>query len=128
MVIIAGCDADLANIKYNNDYIPLKMEGTNTNETDLSEKKLINLPQEQKNINKTEGQVQVLPENNSSNLLQICPEAWYDNQMPTVVENPNDPQPVRQYFIIDGQRREINQVDVNWVRQNCDIKSPQVVY
>ena len=56
-------------------------------------------------------------------LLRVCPEAWYDNQMPPV-----QPGEQRQYFVIAGERREFDEVDVAWVRANCEIKEPTVVY
>ena len=56
-------------------------------------------------------------------LLRVCPDEWYDNQMPPV-----QPGEQRQYFIIASERREYGEVDVAWVRANCEIKEPTVVY
>ncbi|KKQ49498.1 MAG: hypothetical protein US68_C0014G0011 [Candidatus Shapirobacteria bacterium GW2011_GWE1_38_10] len=56
--------------------------------------------------------------------LRICPDSWIENRMPggsqEVTEN-------RQYFIIDGERREIDEFDIDWIKENCDIK-PKIVY
>ncbi len=62
----------------------------------------------------------------SINKLQVCPEAWYDNKMPTIC----DQEPcgsASQYFVINGERKELDEVDVAWVQNNCAIKKPQVV-
>lgn len=55
--------------------------------------------------------------------LKTCPEAWYENRMPTVGTT-TEP---REYFVLNGTRRELSEFDVAWVRQNCNIE-PQVVY
>lgn len=56
---------------------------------------------------------------------KACPDKWIDNQMPSVGDKPNQEQ--RQYFIVDGERRELSEFDLQWVLENCDIR-PQVVY
>ena len=56
--------------------------------------------------------------------LRVCPEAWYDNRMPSTVESNDVP---REYFIYKGVRRELSEFDVNWVKTNCSVK-PQAVY
>jgi hypothetical protein len=33
----------------------------------------------------------------------------------------------RQYFILDGKRREIDEFDMDWVQSNCNLKK-QVVF
>ena len=58
------------------------------------------------------------------NLLRVCPEEWYDNRMPSTVGS-NDV--LREYFIYKGVRRELSELDVNWVKTNCSVK-PQAVY
>ncbi len=55
---------------------------------------------------------------------QICPDAWYDNQMPGPAEDAGRPS---QYFIVNGQRAELNELDVAWVKANCAVNEPQVV-
>lgn len=59
-------------------------------------------------------------------LLQDCPQAWYDNRMPMVIE-PGQPRSATQYFIYRGERRELAEFDMNWVEANCSIE-PLVVY
>jgi len=59
-------------------------------------------------------------------LLQDCPETWYDNRMPMVVE-PGQPRPVTQYFIYKGERHELAEFDMDWVSVNCQIE-PSAVY
>jgi len=60
----------------------------------------------------------------------ICPDEWIVNKMPCACvtdscEECNDPP--REYFIINGERRELSEFDVDWVKENCDVK-PQDVY
>jgi len=50
-----------------------------------------------------------------------CPEHWYVNKMPGI-NNSND-----EYFIINKERKEINEVDINWIKENCDIEK-EIVY
>lgn len=59
-------------------------------------------------------------------LLQDCPEVWYDNRMPMVVDE-GQSRPVTQYFIYKGERHELAEFDMNWVNENCNI-APSVVY
>lgn len=55
----------------------------------------------------------------ASSKLRICPDDWFDNQMPPVQEGEN-----RQYFIIDGERRELSEFDVEWIKKNCKVNKP----
>ncbi|MEK6895439.1 MAG: hypothetical protein AABX48_02875 [Nanoarchaeota archaeon] len=62
--------------------------------------------------------------------LRICPDAWVENKMPCpcVTDNCSEcDNPPRQYFIIDEKRRELNEFDVNWVNQTCNI-TKKIVY
>ncbi len=59
------------------------------------------------------------------NQLQICPEKWYDNQQPGPEASGRTSN--SQYFIVDGQRRELSEFDVEWIKQNCAVNQPQVV-
>ncbi|MBT4209397.1 MAG: hypothetical protein HOE19_00530 [Candidatus Komeilibacteria bacterium] len=52
-----------------------------------------------------------------NNKLQVCPDRWTDNQ-----ELPIVPGKETQYFIIDGARRELDEFDLDWVKENCDIE------
>lgn len=56
--------------------------------------------------------------------LQECPEAWYENRMPSVFE---DTREESQYFVYKGERRELTEFDLGWVKKNCGIW-PEVVY
>ncbi len=55
--------------------------------------------------------------------LEVCPDHWYDNQMPSYEPNISS----TQYFVLDGERRELNEFDVDWVMDNCDLEI-EVVY
>ena len=57
-----------------------------------------------------------------SDKLRICPDAWYDNQMPGEVTKP------REYLIINGKRRELDEFDIEWIRNNCAVNKPTIVY
>ncbi len=61
--------------------------------------------------------------NKSSELLKECPEEKIINRMP-VVGKPDTP---TEYYILNGERREINEFDTAWVRKNCEVKET-VVY
>lgn len=54
-----------------------------------------------------------------STLIQECPDEWIHDRMPRIGEG-NDPP--AQYFIIDGQRKEIKDYDVAWIEANCNVK------
>ncbi|OGN02639.1 MAG: hypothetical protein A2655_02875 [Candidatus Yanofskybacteria bacterium RIFCSPHIGHO2_01_FULL_43_42] len=64
----------------------------------------------------------------SVNLLKVCPEEWYVNQMPGTVGLETDQNKIpNEYFIYKGIRRELSEFDINWVKTNCSVR-PQVVY
>ena len=62
--------------------------------------------------------------------LQICPDEWYKNEQPCVYQDsPAEcEQQRKEYFIIDGERKELEEVDVEWVKKNCEVNKPEVVY
>ena len=70
------------------------------------------------------------PESSGLSKLQICPDAWYKNEMPCVYRESQKEceQQRKEYFIIDGERKEIEEVNVEWVRQNCEVNNPEVVH
>jgi hypothetical protein len=53
---------------------------------------------------------------------KACPDAWFENRMPTT-----DPPSVREYLIYGAERIEPAKVDVDWVRAHCPVKGPSVV-
>jgi len=57
--------------------------------------------------------------------LQICPEAWIVNLMPSPL--PSDDSS-HSYFILQGIRRERKEFDLIWVQQNCKDLKPDTVY
>ena len=65
---------------------------------------------------------QLVESSSQQGKLQVCPDEWYDNQMPPV-----EPSEQTQYFIINSERRELSEFDLNWIEQNCNIK-PQKIY
>ena len=60
---------------------------------------------------------------NTGSLLKTCPEEWIQNDMPVITGTPED----RQYYILDGKRRELKEFDRQWVGENCNIEK-QIVY
>ena len=44
--------------------------------------------------------------------------------MPAIVGD-NNPPP--QYFIINGERRELPEFDVDWIKENCEANEPTIV-
>jgi hypothetical protein len=56
--------------------------------------------------------------------LQVCPDAWYINNMPTISATQNPP---NEYMVINGKRVEISEVDLDWVQKNCAITQPTPV-
>jgi len=54
-----------------------------------------------------------------------CPESWYENHMPGVKDGSQQPS---QYLVISGERVELNEVDLDWVKQNCPVHEPTPVY
>jgi hypothetical protein len=59
-----------------------------------------------------------------------CPDRWYDNRMPQAAPESEEPASgtQRQYFVIDGERVEHEDMDVEWVRNNCSVNQPTPVY
>ncbi len=60
--------------------------------------------------------------------IQECPEAWYKNMMPIIVDDPKDAEHAGEYLIVDGQRRELSEYDVEWIVDNCEVNKPQPIF
>lgn len=54
--------------------------------------------------------------------LQQCPEEWIDDQMPTADLKKSE----TQYFILNGERRELYEFNEEWIQKNCSIKKQTV--
>lgn len=52
-------------------------------------------------------------------LKRVCPDAWIKNVMP--------PRGGSEYFSISGERAEIADYDVEWIRVSCKVNKPQIV-
>lgn len=65
----------------------------------------------------------ILLNNKKITLLQECPDEWIEDRMPTIEGYKSD----RQYFIFNGQRKEIKNYDLDWIKNNCSIQV-QYVY
>jgi len=57
---------------------------------------------------------------------RTCPEAWYFNAMPGIIPDPGSPP--REYLVVGGQRREIAEFDLDWIKANCPVNKPQTVH
>lgn len=57
----------------------------------------------------------------ATTLLQDCPEEWIQNKMPGPASSE-----VKEYFIYRGERKELKEFDMEWIKKNCNIK-PQIV-
>lgn len=55
---------------------------------------------------------------NKSSELRECPNNWIEDRM-LGSEGDN---PGRQYFIFDGERKEIKNYDLNWIKSNCSVQ------
>lgn len=66
----------------------------------------------------------------NSTKLRICPVKWYKNEQPCVYQNsPAECQRQRsEYFVINGERKGLDEVDVEWIKKNCEVNKPEVVY
>jgi hypothetical protein len=56
--------------------------------------------------------------------LQVCPDEWWEDDMPAptvTTDGPYDPT-VWQYYILNGQRRELSEFDAAWIKQNCKLE------
>lgn len=62
-----------------------------------------------------------------SRLQRVCPEKWIDNRQPCVCDQP----PCScggQYLIVNGSRKELAEFDLEWIKANCPVNKPEVVY
>jgi len=56
--------------------------------------------------------------------LQVCPDEWIENAMPGPDTKGG---PAKEYFILEGKRRELSEFDLEWVKKNCKVQK-QTVY
>ena len=66
--------------------------------------------------------------NPNGRLLRACPELWYENHMPQVVMPGEEATTPSTYLVIDGTNYQESQVDLAWIRANCEITQPEKVY
>lgn len=55
-------------------------------------------------------------------LIRDCPEEKIINRMPTVGESSE----AKTYFIYKGERRELEEFDLEWVEANCEVTETEV--
>lgn len=65
---------------------------------------------------------------NSNQKLQICPDSWTDNQMPCVYKISPSECGNRESFVVNGEKRNSSEFDLDWIKQNCEIRQPSVAF
>lgn len=53
-----------------------------------------------------------------------CPEAWFNDKMPIIGEDPVS----AEYLVVDGERKEVFEMDLEWIKENCEISKPITVF
>lgn len=56
-----------------------------------------------------------------SNKLRMCPDAWYINKMPSDSLN-------KEYLIVNGEVRNVEEFDIDWIKNNCKVNKPTEVW
>jgi len=52
-----------------------------------------------------------------------CPDLLFQNKMPMACDTVEECDAlIREYYIVDGKRKELTDFDSEWVEQNCDVK------
>ena len=59
--------------------------------------------------------------------LRECPESYFEDRMPQIIDPKNPNKTPRAYFIYKGERRELYEFDTAWVWKNCYVEK-QIVY
>lgn len=60
----------------------------------------------------------------TNNLFRVCPDQWYEDRMPGTDSNRSP----SQYLIVSGERKEAKYYDLSWIKDNCSVNKPGVVY
>lgn len=63
-----------------------------------------------------------LYKNRNPRLTKECPDEWIENRMPTGEGHDLE----SQYFIFQGERKEIKYYDVDWIKNNCSVQAQYV--
>lgn len=61
---------------------------------------------------------------NNSQKIKICPTAWIDNSG-MLGDNLSAS---REYFSVGGKRFELDQIDADWVKSNCNMNKSRIIY
>jgi len=62
------------------------------------------------------------------NKIKECPDAWYKSSTPVIVDNPIDAKYAGQYFMINDERRELRDYNIEWIEENCEVNKPLTTY
>jgi spore germination protein GerM len=73
---------------------------------------------------KTKSNNQNQSKNQNNHKLRVCPDAWYKNEMPTIEGSKK----IKEYFVINNERKEIKNYDLEWIKLNCDVNKPTIVH
>lgn len=60
----------------------------------------------------------VIAHRQAPTLIRQCPDAWIENRMPTT----DDTNSEKQYFVFNGERKEVKNYDVSWIKNNCSVQ------
>lgn len=60
----------------------------------------------------------------TENKKRICPDQWYENKMPSIGEKRD----ADQYFVINGERKELLDFDIEWIKNNCAVNKPTSIF
>lgn len=51
-------------------------------------------------------------------LAKACPDEWIEDRMPSASSDDSE----RQYLIFNGERKELKDYDLDWIKNNCSIQ------
>ena len=60
-------------------------------------------------------------------LLRVCPEKYFEDRMPRIIDTQNPDETPHAYFIYNKERHEIAEFDTAWVWKNCEVEK-EIVY
>ena len=62
--------------------------------------------------------------------LRICPDSWSRDDSPCVYEeSPSECEEIeREYLMIEGRKYKVEEVDIEWIKDNCEVNEPEVVW
>lgn len=70
------------------------------------------------------------PPNPFQTKIRSCPDEWIIDRQPCVyVKSPSECENhEKEYLIIEGERKEVKDYDLDWIKANCPVDKPTPVY